>query len=224
MLKESNTKKARRKLEIKKLAEKATDEINKNKLLSQTLNIYQHQINIIKNILEIKSKLKNNDKKEIFNNKNIIIESNINNSIKKEFLSYYNQLKTSLESLKEANKKLLQKYEINYNNIFDESSMTKMDLYKNRTDIFILDFELKKKNDIIKKLNENLINSRRHSIFREIKRESETNRIVGTNYINTDNLYLQRDLQVECRKYNKCLNNIIKKEKKLKKLKKQKII
>ena len=220
MLKESNTKKARRKLEIKKLAEKATDEINKNKLLSQTLNIYQHQINIIKNILEIKSKLKNNDKKEIFNNKNIIIESNINNSIKKEFLSYYNQLKTSLESLKEANKKLLQKYEINYNNIFDESSMTKMDLYKNRTDIFILDFELKKKNDIIKKLNENLINSRRHSIFREIKRESETNRIVGTNYINTDNLYLQRDLQVECRKYNKCLNNIIKKEKKIEKIKK----
>ena len=78
MLKESNTKKARRKLEIKKLAEKATDEINKNKLLSQTLNIYQHQINIIKNILEIKSKLKNNNKKEIFNSKNIIIESNIN--------------------------------------------------------------------------------------------------------------------------------------------------
>ena len=219
MFKESNTKKARRKLEIKKLAEKATDEINKNKLLSQTLNIYQQQINIIKNILEIKSKLDNKDNKEIFNSKYIINESNINKSIKKEFLSYYNQLKISVESLKEANKKLLQKYEINYNKIFDESSLTKIDLYKNRTDIFILDFELKKKNDIIKKLNENLINSRRHSIFREIKRESETNRIVGTNYINTDNLYLQRDLQVECRKYNKCLNSIKKKEKKIEKIK-----
>ena len=219
MFKESNTKKARRKLEIKKLAEKATDEINKNKLLSQTLNIYQQQINIIKNILEIKSKLNNKDNKEIINSKYIINESNINKSIKKEFLSYYNQLKISVESLKEGNKKLLQKYEINYNKIFDETSLTKIDLYKNRTDIFILDFELKKKNDIIKKLNENLINSRRHSIFREIKRESETNRIVGTNYINTDNLYLQRDLQVECRKYNKCLNSIKKKEKKIENIK-----
>ena len=57
-----------------------------------------------------------------------------------------------------------------------------------------------------------------------MKRESETNRIVGTNDINTDNLYLERVLQVECRKYNKCLNSIKKKEKKLKKLKKQKII
>ena len=133
-------------------------------------------------------------------------ESNINSLIKKEFLSYYQQLKDSVETVKEANKKLLQKYKINYNIIFDDSSLTKIDLNKNRTDIFILDYELKKKNDIIKKLNENLLNSRRHSIFREVKRESETNRNSGTNYLNTDNLYLQRDLQVECKHYNKCIN------------------
>ena len=71
--------------------------------------------------------------------------------ISKELINReYATTKKSVESLKEANKKLLQKYEINYNKIFDESSMTKIHLYKNRTDIFILDFELKKKNDIIK--------------------------------------------------------------------------
>ena len=227
MLKESISKKAKKKLEIKKLAEKATEEINKNKFLSKTLYIYQQQINIIKNILEIKSKLDANNKKETSINKTDISkacdknnnESNINKLIKKEFISYYNQLKNSIESLKEEKKKIFHKCEVNYNKIFDESSMIKIDLYKNITDIFILDFELKKKNDIIKKLNENLINSRRHSIFREAKRESETNRIVGTNYINTDNLYLQRDLQVECRNYNKCINKCKKKEKKLNKIK-----
>ena len=62
--------------------------------------------------------------------------------ISKELINReYATTKKSVESLKEANKKLLQKYEINYNKIFDESSMTKIDLYKNRTDIFILDFD-----------------------------------------------------------------------------------
>ena len=78
------------------------------------------------------------------------------------------------------------------------------------------------KNDIIKKLNESIINSRRHTIFREIKRESEISRNSGTNYLNTDNLYLQRDLQVECRNYNKCINKYKKKQRKLKTIKENK--
>ena len=206
MFTENNSKKARRKLEIKELAELATEKINENKILLQTLSIYQQQINIIKQILEKKSKLSNST------NEN----TNTNLSIKDEFISYYNQLKECVENIKEANKKLKQKYETNNNIIFDESSLTKLDLNKNRIDIFILDYELKQKNDIIKKLNESIINSRRHTIFREIKRESEISRNSGTNYLNTDNLYLQRDLQVECRNYNKCINRYKKKQKKLK--------
>ena len=206
MFTENNSKKARRKLEIKELAELATEKINENKILLQTLSIYQQQINIIKQILEKKSKLSNST------NEN----TNPNLSIKDEFISYYNQLKECVENIKEANKKLKQKYETNNNIIFDESSLTKLDLNKNRIDIFILDYELKQKNDIIKKLNESIINSRRHTIFREIKRESEISRNSGTNYLNTDNLYLQRDLQVECRNYNKCINRYKKKQKKLK--------
>ena len=209
MFTENNSKKARRKLEIKELAELATEKINENKILLQTLSIYQQQINIIKQILEKKSKLSNST------NEN----TNPNLSIKDEFISYYNQLKECVENIKEANKKLKQKYETNNNIIFDESSLTKLDLNKNRIDIFILDYELKQKNDIIKKLNESIINSRRHTIFREIKRESEISRNSGTNYLNTDNLYLQRDLQVECRNYNKCINKYKKKQRKLKTIK-----
>ena len=108
---------------------------------------------------------------------------------------------------------------MNYNIIFDEWSLNKCDLKKNRIDFFILDYEIKQKNDIIKKLNENVINSKRHSIFRENKRESETGRNTATNYINSDNLYAQRDLQVECRNYNRCINRIKKREKNILKMK-----
>ena len=194
MNKEKNSKKEKRKLEIKELAEKGTEKINENKFLLETISIYQSQINFIKNILDKKSKLSMNNSKE---------SSNI---IKNDFLSFCEQLKQLVENLREANKKLLQKYEMNNNVIFDESSLSKLDLNKNRIDIFILDYEIKQKNDIIRKLNESVINSKRHSIFREAKRESETNRNAGTNYINTDNLYAQRDLQIECRNYNKCIN------------------
>ena len=225
MFKESNSKKAQRKLAIKELAEIATEAIYKNNILDQTISIYLNQINIIKKILELKSKLSNNNNllttsnkikgsNEISKDNNNKNESNIKLLIKREFLSYYQQLKESVDTVKETNRKLLQKYKINYNIIFDDSSLTKIDLNKHRTDIFILDYELKKKNDIIKKLNENLLNSRRHSIFREAKRESETNRNSGTNYLNTDNLYLQRDLQIECKHYNKCINKCNKKIKK----------
>ena len=225
MFKESNSKKAQRKLAIKELAEIATEAIYKNNILDQTLSIYLNQINIIKKILELKSKLscssnllvtsnKSKGSNEMAKDNNNQKESNIKLLIKREFLSYYQQLKDSVETVKETNKKLLQKYELNYNIIFDDSSITKIDLNKHRTDIFILDYELKKKNDIIKKLNENLLNSRRHSIFREAKRESETNRNSGTNYLNTDNLYLQRDLQIECKHYNKLINKYNKKIKK----------
>ena len=207
MNKEKNSKKEKRKLEIKELAEIGIEKINENKFLLETIFIYQSQLDFIKNILDKKSKLN-------FNNS---VESS--NIIKNDFLSYYKQLNQIVESLRESNKKLLQKYEMNYNIIFDEWSSNKLDLNKNRIDVFILNYEIKQKNDIIKKLNENVLNSKRHSIFRENKRESETGRNTATNYINNDNLYAQRDLQIECRKYNKFINRIKKKEKIIGKMK-----
>ena len=73
--------------------------------------------------------------------------------------------------MRKSNKKLLQKYVTNNNIAFDETSLQKINLQKYRTDNFILYYDLRPKNDIIKKLNENITNSRRHSVFREMKRE-----------------------------------------------------
>ena len=207
MNKEKNSKKEKRKLEIKELAEKGIEKINENKFLLETISVYASQLDFIKNILDKKSKLN-------FNNS--VETSNI---IKNDFLSYYKQLNQLVENLRESNKKLLKKNEMNNNIIFDDWSLNKVDLNKNRIDVFILDYEIKQQNDIIKKLNENVVNSKRHSIFRENKRESETDRNTATNYMNTDNLYAQRDLQVECRNYNRCINRIKKKEKNIGKMK-----
>ena len=207
MNKEKYSKKEKRKLEIKELAEIGIEKINENKFLLETISVYQSQLDFIKNILDKKSKLNFNNSAE---------SSNI---IKNDFLSYYKQLKQLVENLRESNKKLSQKYDMNYNIIFDEWSSNKLDLNKNRIDVFILDYEIKEKNDIIKKLNENVINSKRHSIFRENKRESETGRNTATNYINSDNLYAQRDLQIECRNYNRCINRIKKRIKNIQKMK-----
>ena len=224
MSKETNSQKSKRKLEINELAKIATEEINKNKILYDTIILYQQQLNIIKKIFDIKQKFNINESND--DNKNSKSneikdhnKENLNFSIKNEFLLYYNQLKNVVDELKTANNKLLQKYETNNKIIFDESSLTRIDLDKNRIDIFILDYELKQKNDMIKKLNENIINTKRYTIFREPKRETEINRNKGTDFLNTDNLYLQQDLQYECRNYNKCRNGLHKKEKKIEKIK-----
>ena len=217
MDKEKNSKKEKRILEIKELAEIATQKINENKILNETISIYQSQINIIKEMLDKKSKL------NINKNENENINTlNIYSSIKKDFLSYYQQLKRIVEVSREIKNKLLQKCEMSNSIIFDDTSLNKLDLNKNRTDIFILDYEIKQKNDIIKKLIESISNSKKHAIFREPKRETETNRNSATNQITSDNLYLQRDLQVECKNYNRCINRHRKKEKNIEKMKETK--
>ena len=228
MLKGKNTKKEKRKTKIKELAEIATEKINQNKLLLETLSLYQSQINIIQKILDKRSKISinnNNNNSNSIETTNIATNSNVEGSninaiIKNDFLLYYQQLKKCTDNLKEVNKKLLHKYEMNNNIIFDDSSLTKIDLNKNRIDVFILEYDLKQKNDIIKTLNNSLINARNHTLFREIRRETEINRNTGTNYLNTDNLYLQRDLQYECKQYNKCRNRIKKKQKNIEKYQK----
>ena len=181
MDKEKNSKKEKRILEIKELAEIATQKINENKILNETISIYQSQINIIKEMLDKKSKLNINKNESTINSTSSNISSqhknenenintlNIYSSIKKDFLSYYQQLKRIVEVSREIKNKLLQKCEMSNSIIFDDTSLNKMDLNKNRIDIFILDYEIKQKNDIIKKLIESISNSKKHAIFRTKK-------------------------------------------------------
>ena len=220
MLKKNN-KKVQKKLKIKELALIATEKIKENKILLENISLYQLKIDGIKSILNKKNKNENSEIKEESNSTEIKTNedtSENNYSIKNEFEIYHKQLKNFVENLKETNKKLLRKYENNINIIFDESSLDNINLGNYRNDNFILYYDLPPKNDIIKRLTENIINSRRHSVFREFKRENLIRPDDCENYINNENLYLQRDLQIECKHYNKCINKIKKKVKNFKKI------
>ena len=68
-------------------------------------------------------------------------------------------MKKFIENLRQSNRKLLQKCEANNNITFDQTSLQNINLQKYRNDNFILFYNLRPKNDIIKKLNENIMNS-----------------------------------------------------------------
>ena len=222
MYTEKKNSKLEKKLQIKDLAQIATEKIHENKLLLETLSFYKQKIEIIKSFMNRKNNNENSEIKTTANSTEIksnIDEQNINESIKKEFTEYNEEMKKFKTNLNESIKKLLVKYETNNNIAFDESSLQNINLQKYRNDNFILFYDLRPKNDIIKKLNENILNSRRYSVFREAKRESYVTPINSETYINNDNLYLQRDLQIECKHCNKCINKLKKKMKTLKKIK-----
>ena len=222
MYTEKKNSKLEKKLQIKDLAQIATEKIHENKLLLETLSFYKQKIEIIKSFMNRKNNNENSEIKTTANSTEIksnIDEQNINESIKKEFTEYNEEMKKFKTNLNESIKKLLVKYETNNNIAFDESSLQNINLQKYRNDNFILFYDLRPKNDIIKKLNENILNSRRYSVFREAKRESYVTPVNSEAYINNDNLYLQRDLQIECKHCNKCINKLKKKMKTLKKIK-----
>ena len=222
MYTEKKNSKLEKKLQIKDLAQIATEKIHENKLLLETLSFYKQKIEIIKSFMNRKNNNENSEIKKTANStviKSNIDEQNINESIKKEFTEYNEEMKKFKTNLNESIKKLLVKYETNNNIAFDESSLQNINLQKYRNDNFILFYDLRPKNDIIKKLNENILNSRRYSVFREAKRESYVTPVNSEAYINNDNLYLQRDLQIECKHCNKCINKLKKKMKTLKKIK-----
>ena len=222
MYTEKKNSKLEKKLQIKDLAQIATEKIHENKLLLETLSFYKQKIEIIKSFMNRKNNNENSEIKTTANSTEIksnIDEPNINESIKKEFTEYNEEMKKFKTNLNESIKKLLVKYETNNNIAFDESSLQNINLQKYRNDNFILFYDLRPKNDIIKKLNENILNSRRYSVFRETKRESYVTPVNSETYINNDNLLLQRDLQIECKHCNKCINKLKKKMKTLKKIK-----
>ena len=224
MYTEKKNSKLEKKLQIKDLAQIATEKIHENKLLLETLSFYKQKIEIIKSFMNRKNNNENSEIKTTANSTEIKInidEPNINESIKKEFTEYNEEMKKFKTNLNESIKKLLVKYETNNNIAFDESSLQNINLQKYRNDNFILFYDLRPKNDIIKKLNENILNSRRYSVFREAKRESYVTPVNSETYINNDNLLLQRDLQIECKHCNKCINKLKKKMKTLKKIKEQ---
>ena len=87
MYTEKKNSKLEKKLQIKDLAQIATEKIHENKLLLETLSFYKQKIEIIKSFMNRKNNNENSEIKTTANSTEIksnIDEPNINESIKKE--------------------------------------------------------------------------------------------------------------------------------------------
>ena len=207
-----NTKKQKRKEQILILAEEATKKINQNKILSEQIENYNKHIQMIKSFMN-KYSASNKITEKINDNTNKIL------FIKNEFKNYFHQLKLAVEELREATKKIKQKYETNSDIYFDDIAGDNLNYKQIYVDSFILSNSLEQKLNIIKKLKESIHYSKDYNIFREPKRETLINTRYAEDYIYDINLELQRYALYEFKQFNKYNNKRIKKLKKVNNLK-----
>ena len=207
-----NTKKQKRKEQILILAEEATTKINQNKILSEQIENYNKHIQMIKSFMN-KYSASNKITEKINDNTNKIL------FIKNEFKNYFHQLKLAVEELREATKKIKQKYETNSDIYFDDIAGDNLNYKQIYVDSFILSNSLEQKLNIIKKLKESIHYSKDYNIFREPKRETLINTRYAEDYIYDINLELQRYALYEFKQFNKYNNKRIKKLKKVNNLK-----
>ena len=200
-----NIKKQKRKEQIISLATDAKTKIYQNKILSEQINNYNKHIQMIKSFMNKYSQ----------NNKLTENIPNENDKIKNEFKNYYQQLKSSVEELKEGIKKIKQKYETNNDIYFDDISGDNLNFKQIQIDYFLLSYSLEQKLNIIKKLKESIHFSKDYNIFREPKRETLINSKYSEDYIDDINQELQRYALYEFRQFNKYNNKCKKKLKKV---------
>ena len=177
-------------------------QINKHTL--ETIQIYQNQISDIKQLLKI-----NQDKDKDYNdnkdkNKNIIINQ------------YIDKLKSLKNNLSQEKQKISEKNE-NCKKKLGENTTMQQSLEKEELDNFILKNTLLKLNDEILRYNILVKTSREHSIFREIKRDTDIENKVGDCAIYESTLELGRNMLLENRYFNKCVNKIKRYQRKIKK-------
>lgn len=213
MKKKKNIKKQKRKEQILILAEDATTKINKNRILSEQIDNYNKHIQMIKTLMNKYSQ--NKKLNESLSNSSINSNDNQVLFIKKEFTIYFQQLKHSIEELREATKKIRQKYEINSDKYFDDTVGDKLNYNQTYIDAFILSNSLEQKLNIIKKLKESIHYSKDYNIFREPKRETLIETKYSEDYIDDINQELQRYALYEFKQFNKYFNKCQKKLKKV---------
>ena len=213
MKKKKNIKKQKRKEQILILAEDATTKINKNRILSEQIDNYNKHIQMIKTLMNKYSQ--NKKLNESLSNSSINSNDNQVLFIKKEFTIYFQQLKHSIEELREATKKIRQKYEINSDKYFDDTVGDKLNYNQTYIDAFILSNSLEQKLNIIKKLKESIHYSKDYNIFREPKRETLINARYSEDFIDDTNTEMQRYALYELKQFNKYKNRCEKKSKKV---------
>ena len=140
------------------LANEANEKMQTNKHILETIQIYQNQIKIIKQILT------NNKENNITNPKK--------NTQNNDFIfEYINKLKSLNNNLNQEIKKTNEKNNDYKEKLFDNNSI-KQPLEREELDNFILKNTLRKLNDEILRYNSLIKTSREHSVMREIRRDT----------------------------------------------------
>ena len=199
------SKKQKQKNQIFSLAEKATVNIIKNRIILSHINHYKHHIELIKSFISKCSE----------KNKLTDIASKKSNSdisfIKNELEIIFTELKNNIELLKKETNKIRQKYETNNDRYFTEDITNK----RIQEDGFILSYSLLEKLNIIKRLKESIHSSKDYNIFQEPKRETLlVNRKIGEDNIDKINEDLQKYILYEVKQFNKYYNRSQRKLKK----------
>ena len=200
------TKKQKRKQQILALGQEATIKINQNRILSEQIDNYKKHIQMMKTFMN-----KYSQNKKITES----LQNNNNEFIKNEFKNYFNDLKQSVDEIRESTKKLKQKYENNSDSYFDDIYGDYLNYKQNKVDAFILSYSLEQKLNIIKKLKESIHYSKDYNIFREPKRETLIETKYSEDYIDDINQELQRYALYEFKQFNKYFNKCQKKLKKV---------
>ena len=200
------TKKQKRKQQILALGQEATIKINQNRILSEQIDNYKKHIQMMKSFMN-----KYSQNKKITES----LQNNNNEFIKNEFKNYFNDLKQSVDEIRESTKKLKQKYENNSDSYFDDIYGDYLNYKQNKVDAFILSYSLEQKLNIIKKLKESIHYSKDYNIFREPKRETLIETKYSEDYIDDINQELQRYALYEFKQFNKYFNKCQKKLKKV---------
>ena len=181
------------KLQIQCLAELCINQISENKFLEEKKELYNKHLNFIKSILINKSNTLN---------------------IKKEITQLRDTLLLSNTSLKNENKILNNKLSLYQDNISKEGSFSeKQKLINAKSDNLLLIYQIKEKNDIIKRLSNALESLRINKYFKESKRESSVNNKWGHYYITLNLNNLAEKMIYQCQNFIQYNNKCFKKEK-----------
>ena len=194
----STTKRENTKESITRLADQAKVQINQNKYLIEIIEIFKHQISIVKNIIT-----------------NYSLSATEKESNKSKYnlpLTYKKQLLLLNSKLKEEINKNLKKQENNINYILKDFSILNQTLSQFSIDNFILNNTINKYNNTIKTLNESIESSRKYDLFREPKRESELELKESKNVFVVHNLESQQKMLSYCRDYVKYKTKNVKKQ------------
>lgn len=173
------------------LANEAKINIQKNKLILESIEIYRTQINEIKNIFQ-STKEQNN---------------NVNKKTKK--INIITEYITKLNSLKNKYNKEIKKIkekDNEYNNKLFDNYKLKINLETITSDNFILENTLQKLNSELSRYKVQLKESKSHNLFREEKRDKSIKTKEGEIVIYDIGIDMQRDMLIENRSFNKCIN------------------